>query len=331
MKQYIYFIVLAILVISCSTKREAIGAADEIIVIVSKEDRSSINNALAQIFTDTLFTPQPEPVYKLKYADPVGFNELKRQTNVIIGSIGTDELNSGTKLVKSLLGKELFDETINGNQQIIFSEDQFGRDQLFMIISGKSSNDIDNALLEKSEWIKLYFDEIFIKKQKKYLFGKDRLKKITKEFEQKYGWELQIPWGWEVIKELPDSNFVWLGREMPYQWFSIHWQKGFLFEEENEAAHYAYQFPLNYYKSIQLNDYQFKIELVKFNKWSAWRSQGIWESLDGARGGPFINYTWYDDASDRTYNLNMLVFIPSKNKAMFIRQLDIIAHSFGVK
>lgn len=331
MKHYIYFIVIALLIISCSTKREAIGAADEIIVIVSKEDRSSINNALAQIFTDTLFTPQPEPVYKLKYADPVGFNELKRQTNVIIGSIGTNELNSGTKLVKSLLGKELFDETINGNQQIIFSEDQFGRDQLFMIISGKSFNDINDALLEKSEWIKSYFDEIFIKKQKKYLFGKDRLKKLTKEFEQKYGWELQIPWGWEVIKELPDSNFVWLGREMPYQWFSIHWQKGFLFEEENEAAHYAYQFPLNYYKSIQLNDYQFKIALVKFNKWSAWRSQGIWESFDGARGGPFINYTWYDDASDRTYNLNMLVFIPSKNKAMFIRQLDIIAHSFAVK
>ncbi len=146
MKHYIYFIVIALLIISCSTKREAIGAADEIIVIVSKEDRSSINNVLKQIFSDTLFTPQPEPIYKLIYADPIGFNELKRQTNLIIGSIGTNDLNSGTKLVKSLLGEELFDETINGNKQIIFSEDQFRRGQLFMTISGKSTNDINDAL-----------------------------------------------------------------------------------------------------------------------------------------------------------------------------------------
>jgi len=331
MKYYIYLIGITLLFVSCSTKREAIGAADEIIVVVSNHDRGSINNVLSQIFTDTLYTPQPEPIYKLKYADPDGFDGLKRQSNLIIGSIGTDELNPGTKLVKSLLGEELFKETIDGNEQIIFSENQYGRGQLFMVISGKTIDKINNALLKNSEWIKSYFDKTFIEKQKKYLFGNDRLKKIVKEFKQKYGWEIQIPWGWEVIKELPDSNFVWLGREMPYQWFSIHWQKGFLFEKENEATHYVHQFPLNYYKSIQFNDYQFKIELVKFNEWSAWRSQGIWESLDEARGGPFINYTWYDEFSDRTYNLNMLVFIPSKDKATFMRQLDIIAHSITVK
>ncbi len=331
MKHIINFIVIVFLLVSCSTKREAIGAADEIVVVVSSEDRDNINFVLSQIFADTIFTPQPEPIYKLKYADPDGFNELKRQSNLIVGSIGTNELNPGTKLVKSLLGDELFDETINGSEQIIFSEDQFGRDQLFMVISGETIDEIKNALLEKSEWIKSYFDKIFIEKQQKYLFGNDRLKKLSKEFEENYGWELQIPWGWEVLKELPDSNFVWLGREMPYQWFSIHWQKGFLFEEVDEAAHYAHQFPLSYYKSVQLNDYQFKIELVKFNKWSAWKSQGIWESLDEARGGPFINYTWYDSVTDRTYNLNMLVFIPGKDKSTFMRQLDIIAHSFSVK
>ena len=331
MKHYFHFIVIALLVISCSTKREAIGAADEIIVIVSKEDRSSINNALTQIFSDTLFTPQPEPIYKLNYADPIGFNELKRQSNLIIGSVGTDELNSGTKLVKSLLGEELFNETINGNQQIIFSEDQYGRGQLFMIISGKTIGDINSALLEKSEWIKSYFDKIFIEKQKKYLFGNDRLKKLSKEFKQKYGWGIQIPWGWEVIKELPDSNFVWLGRELPYQWFSIHWEDGLIVKDSTMAVEYSDRFPKEYYKNIRYNNYKYQMEQVIFLNWTAWKSVGIWESIDEARGGPFINYTWYDGVTNRTYNLNMLVFIPNKNKATFMRKLDIIAHSFTAK
>ena len=330
MKHYIYFIVTALLIISCGTKQEAIGAADEIIVIVSKEDKSNITDVLEQIFSDTLFTPQPEPIYKLNYADPIGFNKLKRQTNLIIGSIGTNKLNSGTKLVKSLLGEELFDETINGNKQIIFSEDQFGRSQLFMIISGKSISDINNTLFEKSEWIKSYFDQKFIEKQKKYLFGNDRLKKLSKEFKQKYGWEIQIPWGWEVIKELPDSNFIWLGREMPYQWFSIHWEDGLIVEDSTMAFEYSNRFPQEYYKTIRYNDYKYQMEQVTLSNWTAWKSFGIWESIDEARGGPFINYTWYDGVTDRTYNLNMLVFIPSKNKASFMRQLDIMAHTFTV-
>ncbi len=330
MKHYIYFMVTALLLINCTTKREAIGAADEIIVIVSKEDRNSINDALAQIFSDTLFTPQPEPTYKLNYADPIGFNELKRQTNLIIGSIGTNDFNSGTKLVKSLLGDELFNKTINGNQQIIFSEDQFRRGQLFMVISGKTADDIKSALLEKSVWIKSYFDKIFLEKQKKYLFGNDRLKKLSKEFKQKYGWEIQIPWGWEIIKDLPDSNFVWIGRELPYQWFSIHWEDGFIVEDSTGAVEYSLRFLEEYYKNIRYNDYKYQMEQVIFNNWTAWKSVGIWESIDEARGGPFINYTWYDGVTDRTYNLNMLVFIPSKNKATFMRQLDIIAHSFTV-
>ncbi|MEE8479418.1 MAG: DUF4837 family protein [Candidatus Neomarinimicrobiota bacterium] len=330
MKHYIYFIVTALLIISCSIKQEAIGAADEIIVIVSKEDKSNINDALEQIFSDTLFTPQPEPIYKLNYADPFGFDKLKRQTNLIIGSIGTNELNSGTKLVKSLLGEELFDETINGNKQIIFSEDQFGRSQLFMIISGKSISDINDTLFEKSDWIKSYFDQKFIEKQKKYLFGNDRLKKLSKEFKQKYGWEIQIPWGWEVIKELPDSNFIWLGREMPYQWFSIHWEDGLIVEDSTMAFEYSNRFPQEYYKTIRYNDYKYQMEQVTFNNWTAWKSFGIWESINEARGGPFINYTWYDGVTNRTYNLNMLVFIPSKNKATIMRQLDIIAHTFTV-
>jgi len=328
MKNITLLLLTLILLGSCSTKRETVGAADEIMIIVSEEHRDEINNAIASIFNDTLYTPKPEPVYKFVNADPLGFRDLKRRSNLVIGSIGTDESIAGTKLVKSLLGDKLFNESIQGQNQVVLSEDQFGSGQIFMIINGNSIEEIYTELEEKADFIKNYFDDVFRKKQSKYLLGNDKLKKLTERLKNDYGWELQIPWGWEVIKELPDSNFVWLGREMPYQWFSVHWEEGFLFENENEAAIYAKQFPLNYYKNIQLNDYKFNTELVYLNDWSAWKSTGIWESLEEAAGGPFINYTWYDEKTNKTYNLNMLVFIPGKDKSTFMRQLDIIAHTF---
>jgi len=331
MRNYLFVLISLLLLTNCELKREAIGAADEITVITSKEHRAPLQNILSAVFTDTIYTPRPEPVYKLNFTNPISYNELKRQTNLIIGSIGTDETNLGTKLVKLLLGDEMFEKTISGNQQIIFSENQFNKNQLFMIISGNNIEEIKSALSGKSEWIKSHFDELFEKKQKKFLFGNDRQNNLTEHFLDKYGWQMQIPWGWEIIKEMPNSNFVWLGRELPYQWFSIHWEPGLVIEDSTEAVTYSKQFPGKYYQSIKYNNYKFSMEPVDFNNWLAWKSQGIWESNDEARGGPFLNYSWYDGVSDRTYNLNILVFIPGKNKATFMRQLDIMAHSFTVK
>ena len=81
----ITLLLLAVLILAgCSTKRETIGAADEIMIVVSEEHKDAINSALSEIFNDTLYTPKPEPVYKFVNADPIGFNELKRHSNLRI-------------------------------------------------------------------------------------------------------------------------------------------------------------------------------------------------------------------------------------------------------
>ena len=54
---------------SCDSKREALGASNEIRVICSELDKPIIRDYLSSIFTDTLFTPEPEPYYYLKFSD----------------------------------------------------------------------------------------------------------------------------------------------------------------------------------------------------------------------------------------------------------------------
>ena len=59
-------ITIIVLLLSCSNmgcemKREALGADNEIRVICSDVDKESIRTYLSTIFTDTLFTPEPEP------------------------------------------------------------------------------------------------------------------------------------------------------------------------------------------------------------------------------------------------------------------------------
>jgi len=54
-----------IILAGCDTKREALGADNEIRVICSEIDKQIVRDYLTSIFTDTIYTPEPEPYYYL--------------------------------------------------------------------------------------------------------------------------------------------------------------------------------------------------------------------------------------------------------------------------
>ena len=48
-------------------------------------------------------------------------------------------------------------------------------------------------------------------------------------------------------------------------------------------------------------------------------------------GGPFINYTFYDEKSKRLYMLDGSIFAPKYYKRNLIQQIDVILQSFLTK
>ena len=65
---------LTIFLCGCENKRQALWSEDEIIVISAMEDEVHLQSVLSKIFNDTLFTPEPEPYYKLIFVPPIDFN-----------------------------------------------------------------------------------------------------------------------------------------------------------------------------------------------------------------------------------------------------------------
>ena len=140
-------ILLFIIIFSCENKREALGADNEIRVICSRLDREIITAYLSSIFIDTLYAPEPEPYYNLKFSDPETFSQLKSQSQVIVGALKRDN-NSGHQLVKKLLPENQFESTLNGDP-IILGEDVYAKKQLFMIINANSKEHLMDHVEEK--------------------------------------------------------------------------------------------------------------------------------------------------------------------------------------
>jgi len=103
-----------------------------------------------------------------------------------------------------------------------------------------------------------------------------------------------------------------------------------VFQDSVSVHEYVTAIPPEYFCHIQYVDHLFKIEPAEFNNQGAWKITGLWESIEEAQGGPFISYLFYDEATDRTYFIHLMIFHPGKDKYMLLRQVDIVAHSFEI-
>ena len=313
---------------SCSMKRDALGADNDIRVICSTKDRIVVENFLSRIFTDTIYTPEPEPYYKLKFSQPEHYNDLKRQSMVVVASIKGDN-NPGQNLMEKILTEKQYKLTIE-KDPIILAKDVYAKKQLFMIINAKKKEILQDEIKDRYKKFRRIFNDHFINRQSRYLINENRNETLEKKIKDKYTFEIKIPWGWELIKEKSDSSFIWIGREMPFQWISISLIDENLLQDELEVGRYLWQWPKNNYGNIKFNEYKFDIDKTNYNGTFAWRATGLWETISAieSKGGPFKSYIFYDSKTNKTYHINYLIHHPGGNKSIFMRQMDIIVKTF---
>ena len=334
-KTIIFSLIFIIFIfISCDTKREALGADNEIRVICSNIDKKIIKSYLSNIFSDTLFSPEPEPYYQLKFSSPETYNQLKKQSKVVIAAVNRDRGNPGIKLVERILPDEYFKSTLT-EDPVILMRNVYAKNQLLMVINAASDKILNNTIkLKKNAFRKEYNDQ-FIIRQNNYLLEKNRNTSLEDTIFNDYGWKINIPWGWISIKNIKDSNFVWLGKEMPFQWIGVSWTNGDFIStmDRLEVGEYIWGWPKKFYGNIQFNNYKFSLDEASFNGSSAWRSKGVWETIDKleSKGGPFCSYLFYDSITDRTFYINYLIHHPGNDKSIYMRKLDQIVRSINTQ
>ena len=328
-KESLIFLSLIFTNFGCESKRDAIGADNEIIVICSDIDKDNVENFLTLIFNDSLYTPEPEPLYVLKFSSPESYSKLKKQTNVVVAAIDRDSTNKGLKLIKNILPEKQRKNMVS-NDPIIVAKNVHANHQLFMVINSNSYDHLLEFVDKKRNYIKRNFHEQFIDRQSRFLFNQNNINPLRDSLFAEFGWSLDLPWGWDVVKKVPDSNFVWLGKEMPYQWIGIGWSAGSIMNSELAVGQYIWEWPRNNYKTIQFSEYKFVLKKAITDNFSAWRATGIWETSDliESKGGPFRSYVFYDKKKDLTYHLNYLIFHPGNSKSIFLRQADMILQTF---
>jgi hypothetical protein len=56
--------------------------------------------------------------------------------------------------------------------------------------------------------------------------------------------------------------------------------------------------------------------------------RGLWGHPTKLLGGPFSLFYFYDGVTNRTYIIDCMVFAPGQSKAVYLRQMEIVASTF---
>jgi hypothetical protein len=328
-----FLFVFFVYFVGCEMGRKSIGKDNEIVVVADQFIWDYLEIHMEGVFGREIITPQYENIFYLKHYDYEEFLKNDRWQNIII--VGT--LNSQdkvSKMVQLMLSEEVKRNVEEGETFVFTKKDQWARNQLVMILVSNTATSLKDKLKENSDELFKIFDTRYTEKYYTQMFRKLEQKDIEKYLMDKYGWSVRIQHDYRLDKEFPDSigtGFVWLRRLSPDRWFFVYWENladsskispEWLLEKREEIGRIFYE--------GDVTDTAWVVQ-TNFQGRKALRTIGLWKNLDKKVGGPFRNYCFYDDRTKRIYILDIAVFAAGEAKEPYLRQLEIIAHTFRTK
>lgn len=335
---------------SSDYRPEAIGKEGEILVVI---DSVRWNGEVGEILREELgqyigTLPQPEREFILRPASiDAQLNNIKQFKNVVIVAPLSDSSNVALFL-RSRLGEEGENMLNRIGGMVVPKQNLWRRNQMVVYVTAPTAEDLVNIIDQKGEDLRYLFNEKTRERLTRDMFEKGRQFEIEEKLMERHDFAVNAQHDYYIA--IDTTNFVWLRRVLSDTWRSL-----FVYYIENanpavlsEEWIYATRDSLTkkYIRGtlggfVEIDRRMpLETENINFLGRYGFESRGLWQMMgereDGTRfqfagGGPFLTYTFYDEPSGRIYMIDGMVFAPGYEKREFLRQMEVIAHTFRTK
>jgi hypothetical protein len=338
----ILLLIISALFSSCDMpKRYAVGIEDEIIVVADSAEYFQLEAELLAVFGKQIYTPQGESLFSLRRKDFINLGDIQNRKNIIIAA----PLNSETypsQYISSILDSNVRGIVDAGEEFVFNKYDLWARNQLVMILTGRNIEEMKSNILNESENLLYYFQKLSNKRLKRNLYSeKYEKKEIQGQLLKEHGWVMYVQADFHLALNKPDDNFVWLrrapGSDME-RWVFVHWIENASprLLDKDSVTSIRQAITEKFYRTsddsayVEITPQPFRpiIKEVNFLDRYALMSQGFWRFSDKSGGGPFVNYTFYDEDTKRLYMLDGSIYAPKYYKKKLIQQVDVLLQSF---
>jgi hypothetical protein len=335
------FVVLALIAAfgACETKERAKGLEDEVVVVADSSVFSETEEALRQVFEQTIITPQEEKLFKIIESDFRGFNHFKEHKNVVmVGAL--DKESDLTSFLKSTLDSGALAQIREESGAVIVRKDVWAREQAAIFIVAPTVAELEFKILQNADRLLYAVQKASDERLLATIYNpKYENKAIQGHLLKEYGWTIFAQLDFRLAMDRPEDNFVWLRRGVntdAERWVFVHWIENGTPEYfnldsvvalRNRVTEKFYRTSDNRYY-VEIADKALTSREANFNERYALFTQGLWRMTDRYMGGPFVNYMFIDEKTGRLYMLDGSIFAPKYTKRNLIHQIDVMLQSW---
>ncbi len=315
----------------CFRKPKGFGADTELYVVADSTNWVALEPTLREVFERVLRTPQEERVFAVYWVSPEKFGQFSSRKNLVIAGV-LDSEGEIDRQIEGMLAPDVRARVEAGEAFVFPKEAPWAEGQLLLVLAGPTLEQLRLNLLQNKALVYNLLYEHLLAQTKESMFERLEQTDIEQQLLEKYGWMVRVQHDYFINTERPQDRFVFLRRSLPgrERWLFVHWVEGgnpnqitceWIINTRNKLTR-------KFYQGDYVDEKNTRAEEVEFLGRRALKLEGLWANEEKVAGGPFRNYTFYDEATGRIYMIDLAVFFPGGEKEPFLRQLDIIAHTF---
>lgn len=325
----------ALLIFNCGQfKKTATGDYNALTVIASLEDWFELKEICSEVFEKEHWVPQPEQSTVIYHNSPEDWSMRKRDRNIVFAAT-LNTKGPMKEFIETMLTPELKSGVENGEYFYFIREDVWAKGQFVLILVSKDIETLKKNIDENRENLYNLVEQKLIKWQENLVYRHGYNKDFTNKMLEEHNFTFKFPYDFHLAFTSPEKDFYWIRRWNPDRFISVY------FEDAGSGSKIDSLWVLNkrdelarkYMDESEVDkDYnKFTFSYVNFLEKRAARLAGTWKIPRKVIGGPFINYTFYDEQHSKIVMIDLAVFNPdldNSSKLPYLRQLEAIAVSF---
>jgi hypothetical protein len=332
-----------------SYRPAAVGKTGEVVVVVdSLLWLGPAGDALrSELGRDIETLPAPEPLFDLTHemiGSQSAFDRISARRTIVFAAALSDTTTEAN-FVRSVFSEDARRVIETGTGVFVDREDTWRRNQRVIYLAAPDVDELVSIARRSGSEIR----DILGEHERRYLeaemFESGRQFNLEDTLLVRHDFRVKVQHDYLIAADTTD--FVWLRRILPDSWRSL-----FVYYEEyadpiDLTPEWIYRTRDSLGQEYLLGnvggyinvDYRRPLEArnIDFLDRYGFEVRGLWhmigpddsgEIVPYGMGGPFLTYAFYDQDSGRIYLIDGMVFAPGFRKREFLRQLEVIAHTF---
>jgi hypothetical protein len=324
-----------------SNQVASVGKTGEIMVVMdSAKWNTEVGITLRKILQSPVEgLPQAEPSFKLIYMHPRNFSGFIRKHRNILFLTSYEDATPTDLRLQRYYNTKVAQEVKNNPALYMYTlHDKFAKDQELMFLFGNTNKRLIDNMIKNKDNILRFFQEQELQRLEKKIVQDQDSKALSAYIKEKFQVNLQVPKGFEKIKE--DEDFIWMGdiKKKAYQYiFLSHkpYTAAEMFSEEDimkwrEELGKKYIFVPKRDSAFMTTETlePMTSRQMELNGFFCVEYRGLWLFADRSKGGPFLSYAFLSPDKTRIYYLESYIFAPGEDKVEMLRQLEAILRTF---